>query len=93
MLIMVSVSLLYRAPFDALIAYMAVFVLPDTKTFGAFGAQHFMANVFSCLLMYSANPHITFQIQLREVWVPQECSFMKRKPCSLSAIGGGLGCM
>ncbi len=77
MLIMVSVSLLYRAPFDALITYMTVFVLPDTKTFWAFGAQHFIRYQFSCLLMYSANPHITFEIQPRGksatgMWFPEK---------------------
>ena len=72
MQIMVSVSFLYRAPFDALITYTTAFWLPDTKTFWAFGTQQ-----FSCLLMYSANPHIIFAIQLREVEVLQECGFLK----------------
>lgn len=63
---------MYRAPFDALITYMTVFVLPDTKTFWIFGTQHFITFQFSCLLLYGANPRITFEIQLREEEVPQE---------------------
>lgn len=66
MLIMVSISMLYRAPFDALLTCTTVFVLPDTQTFWAFGAQHFIMYQFSGLLMYTLIP-ITFQIQLREV--------------------------
>lgn len=71
MLIMVSVSLLYRAPFDALITYTTVFVLPDIETFWAFGTQHFITYQFSCLLMHRANPNISFAIQLRGVEVLQ----------------------
>lgn len=62
MQIMVSVSLLYRAPFDALITYTTAFVLSDTKTFWAFGTKQ-----FSCLLMYRANPHNIFAVHLTEV--------------------------
>ncbi len=72
MLIMVSVSLLYRAPFDALITHTTVLVLPDMETFWTFGTQHFITYQFSCLLMYGANPNITFVIQQRGVKVPQE---------------------
>lgn len=77
---------MYRAPFDALITCTAGFVLPDTKTFWAFGTQHFRTYQFSCLLLYSANPHITFEIQQRELEVPQECGFLERNPCNQSAL-------
>lgn len=35
--------------------------------------------------MYSTNPHITSEIQLREVEVPKECGFLKRNPSNQRA--------
>lgn len=47
MQIMVSISLLYRAPFDAVITYGTAFMLRDTKTFWAFGTWHFLTQLFT----------------------------------------------
>lgn len=83
---MVSVRLLYRAPFDALITNITALLVPDTKTFWAFGTQNFITYQVSCLVMYNVNPCVTFQSQQRVGEMPQECGFLKWSPYNQGAL-------
>lgn len=73
---MVSASLLYRAPFDALITYTAVLCF-QTQTHSGYLVLN-ISKKLSSLLVYSCNP-LTSEIQLREVqWkCPRNVVFLK----------------